>query len=177
MNAGTGLSLPEAVIATMTDTPPPSPHFDPDLRAAPIPPFARSLPMQLMRAREAVMQRFRPHLRAHGITDQQWRVIRALVEAESLEILELSRKCSIHSASLSRILPRLDAAGIITRRVNQADQRRVIVTIAPKGRELFAEMASESEEIYARIARDLGMQRLGDLYRTLDEFISIMSGR
>ena len=41
-------------------------------------PFERSMPMQLMLAREAVMQRFRPHLNAQGLTDQQWRIIRAL---------------------------------------------------------------------------------------------------
>ena len=39
---------------------------------------SRSLPMQLMRAREAVMKRFRPHLTERGLTDQQWRVIRPL---------------------------------------------------------------------------------------------------
>ena len=42
--------------------------------------FSRSLPMQLLRAREAVMQRFRPMLHQHGVTEQQWRVIRVLVE-------------------------------------------------------------------------------------------------
>ncbi|MGH7006661.1 MAG: hypothetical protein ACREIP_22160, partial [Alphaproteobacteria bacterium] len=35
--------------------------------------FSRSLPMQLLRAREAVMQRFRPMLHQHGVTEQQWR--------------------------------------------------------------------------------------------------------
>ena len=44
-------------------------------------PFARSLPMQLMRARELVMRHFRPHLHDHDLTDQQWRIIRALTEA------------------------------------------------------------------------------------------------
>ena len=48
-------------------------------------PFQRSLPMQLMLAREAVMQRFRPHLTANGMTDQQWRIIRALNEVEAGE--------------------------------------------------------------------------------------------
>ena len=54
-------------------------------------PFERSLPMQLMRAREIVMARFRPHLNAHGVTDQQWRIIRALNETDGLEIADLGR--------------------------------------------------------------------------------------
>jgi len=34
--------------------------------------------MELLKAREAAMERFRPMLREHGLTEQQWRVIRAL---------------------------------------------------------------------------------------------------
>ncbi|MGM3243097.1 hypothetical protein ACS2VP_27140, partial [Bacillus cereus group sp. Bc237] len=40
--------------------------------------FSRSLPMALLRSRESVMVRFRPMLRAHGLTEQQWRVLRAM---------------------------------------------------------------------------------------------------
>ncbi len=41
-------------------------------------PFAHSLPMRLLRVREALMQNFRPHLLAHGMSEQQWRIVRAL---------------------------------------------------------------------------------------------------
>jgi len=40
--------------------------------------FQKNLPMALLRARESVMSHFRPILRDHDITEQQWRVIRAL---------------------------------------------------------------------------------------------------
>ena len=42
----------------------------------------RSLPMALLRARELLMERFRPMLSAHGVTEQQWRVLRVLHESE-----------------------------------------------------------------------------------------------
>jgi homoprotocatechuate degradation regulator HpaR len=134
-------------------------------------PFGRSLPMQLMRAREAVMQRFRPHLREHGLTEQQWRVIRALIDVDAVEILDLSARVCIHPASLSRILPRLESDGLITRRPNMRDQRRVIVAIAPRGRKLYETIAPRSEEIYAGIARDLGPERVREIYRVLDAMI------
>jgi homoprotocatechuate degradation regulator HpaR len=143
-------------------------------RKSPMRPFARSLPMQLMRAREAVMRRFRPHLAAHGLTDQQWRILRALMEARSLEILELGARCQIHPASLSRILPKLARNQLIARRINKADQRRVIVSITPRGRELFTTVAPESEVIYAEIKRELGTGRLRQIYRSLDELIAAL---
>ncbi|MFN3348673.1 homoprotocatechuate degradation operon regulator HpaR [Pseudorhodoplanes sp.] len=137
-------------------------------------PFQRSLPMQLMLAREAVMQRFRPHLNAHGLTDQQWRIIRALNEVEALDIAALSRACCLHTASLSRTLPNLEAEGLIARRANKDDQRRVSVSLTAKGRRLFETVAPQSEAIYAQLAREIGPQRLEQVYGLLDEVIGIL---
>lgn len=134
-------------------------------------PFQRSLPMQLMLAREAVMQRFRPHLNAHGLTDQQWRIVRALNEVETMDIAALSRACCLHTASLSRSLPNLEAAGLISRRANKQDQRRVSVSLTAKGRHLFEAVAPQSEAIYAQLAQDIGPARLEQVYALLDEVI------
>jgi homoprotocatechuate degradation regulator HpaR len=138
-------------------------------------PSSRSLPMQLMRAREAVMARFRPHLRSHGLTDQQWRIIRLLVEVDALEILDLGKRCCLHPASLSRILPNMDAAGLITRRAHAQDLRRVVVSITPQGRRLFAAAAPGSEQIYAEIAHKIGPERVQQLYRALDDTIEALT--
>jgi homoprotocatechuate degradation regulator HpaR len=140
-------------------------------------PFARSLPMQLMRARELVMRHFRPHLHEHDLTDQQWRIIRALMEADAIEIGDLSERCCIHPASLSRILPKLETSGLVSRRGNADDKRRVMVAIAPQGRRLFNSMAPESAASYAAIARKLGAKRLHDTYRVLDELIVALGDR
>jgi homoprotocatechuate degradation regulator HpaR len=140
-------------------------------------PFSRSLPMQLMRAREAVMRRFRPHIAAHGFSDQQWRIIRALHDAGSMEIGELSDHCQIHAASLSRMLPKLARLGLIARKNHRDDQRRVVVSITPKGRTVFRTAAPESEEIYAAMEREIGPGKLRDLYKLLDELIDSLPAR
>jgi len=112
--------------------------------------------MLLLAAREAVTQRFRHQAKAHGLTEQQWRVVRALAEVESLEIIALSAVCHIHSASLSRILPKLGKAGLISRCSNAADHRRVIVSLTPRGRRLLEELMPDSRKIYQQLARDVG---------------------
>ena len=61
-------------------------------------PFAhRNLPLLLLRAREAVMQHRRPSLRAQGLSDQQWRVLRVLREHadEGLETGQLAERASM----------------------------------------------------------------------------------
>ena len=59
-------------------------------RRVPMRDFSRSLPMSLLRAREAVMRQFRPALRQHGLTEQQWRILRALAAVETIEATELA---------------------------------------------------------------------------------------
>jgi homoprotocatechuate degradation regulator HpaR len=134
-------------------------------------PFARSLPMQLLRAREALMQQFRPHLREKGLSEQQWRVIRALAEAGSMEINALGEVCHIHPASLSRMLPNLEKDGRIERRTDRDDQRYTIVSITAKGKALFQQVAKESEQIYASIESRIGSRELKTLYDLLDRTI------
>lgn len=136
-------------------------------------PFARSLPMQLLRAREALMQEFRPHLREHGLSEQQWRVLRALAEAGSMDINALGEMCQIHPASLSRMLPNLEGEGRIERRASRQDQRYVIVSITAKGKSLFQRVAKESEQIYASIEQRIGSRELKTLYELLDKAIRV----
>src|SRR4051794_24912283 len=60
-------------------------------RKVPMRDFSQSLPMALLRAREAVMRQFRPSLRQHGLTEQQWRILRALAAVDATEVTELAR--------------------------------------------------------------------------------------
>src|SRR4030081_2721325 len=94
-------------------------------RHVPMREFSRSLPMSLLRAREAVMRHFRPSLRDHGLTEQQWRILRALPVIDANEVTELARVAFLLGPSLSRILRDLEARHLIERKVVKADQRRV----------------------------------------------------
>ena len=90
--------------------------------------FDRSLPMALLRAREAVMKKFSPALKEHGLSSQQWRVIRALVEEQALDATEISERCALLMPSLSRILQNLQKRGLIDRETASDDQRRSLVS-------------------------------------------------
>jgi len=132
--------------------------------------------MQLLRARDAVMQRFRPRLRALGLTDQQGRILRVLTEFENIEMLELAALTSINPASLSRMIPRMDRKGIVRRRKHRQDARRVTVSLTERGRALIEPMVSESDQIYAAIADKIGAARMRQLRRSLDMLIELDGG-
>ena len=137
--------------------------------------FSRSLPMSLLRAREAVMRQFRPSLRDHGLTEQQWRILRALASVDAIEVTELARVAFLLGPSLSRILRDLEARRLIERRVAKADQRRGLVSISARGVKLIETVAPTSEAIYAAITRRYGARKLAELQDMLHELEGSLS--
>ena len=132
-------------------------------RRAPMRDFSRSLPMSLLRAREAVMRQFRPSLRNHGLTEQQWRILRALTAVDAIEVTELARVAFLLGPSLSRILRDLEARQLIERRTAKSDLRRAVVSISAKGLKLIEAVAPTSEAIYAEITSRYGARKLAEL--------------
>jgi homoprotocatechuate degradation regulator HpaR len=132
-------------------------------RRLPMREFSRSLPMSLLRAREAVMRQFRPSLRNHGLTEQQWRILRALTAVEAIEVTELARVAFLLGPSLSRILRDLEARHLIERRVAKADLRRAMMSISAKGLKLIEAVAPSSEAIYAAMTKRYGARKLAEL--------------
>src|SRR6202161_4265601 len=139
------------------------PADDAKARRVPMRDFGRSLPMSLLRAREAVMRQFRPSLRSHGLTEQQWRILRALAAVDAIEVTELARTAFLLGPSLSRILRDLEARRLIERKVAKADLRRGLVSISAKGVRLMETVAPSSEAIYAAITRRYGARKLREL--------------
>jgi homoprotocatechuate degradation regulator HpaR len=130
--------------------------------------FSRSLPMALLRAREAVMERFRPLLRRHGVTEQQWRVLRALSVTPETSASALGEAACIGLPSLSRILRALEARRLIGRRVKSTDQRTTLVSLTAAGRRFLGKAGGESEERYEALAAEIGHDDLQQLYALLE---------
>ena len=148
----------------------PPPAGDPSIRD-----FSRSLPMALLRAREAVMNRFRPMLRDYDLTEQQWRVLRALTKYDGIEVTELAARSYILMPSLSRILQFLEARGLISRRPAANDQRRSVISITAEGQALIAEVGPHSEAHYAEIRQAFGEDKMEELYHLLDELLDALN--
>lgn len=146
------------------------------VRHAPMREFSRSLPMALLRAREAVMRQFRPSLRDQGLTEQQWRILRALAALDAIEVTELARVAFLLGPSLSRILRDLEARHLIERRAAKTDLRRGLVSISAKGVKLIEAVAPSSEAIYAAITRRYGAKKLAELQDMLGALEASLAG-
>jgi len=131
----------------------------------------RNLPLLLLQAREHMLGRFRPILNAHGLTEQQWRIVRALLDGP-LEPREIGEVCRISSPSLAGVLSRMDDLGLVARKRLDHDQRRLRVSLTPKSRGLAARMAPHIEATYAAIETELGAEFIDRLYGALDDLLA-----
>ena len=135
----------------------------------------RNLPLLLLQARERVIARFRPILNAHGITEQQWRIVRALLDTGPLEPREIGELCRISSPSLAGVLSRMEELGLIKRKRLDHDQRRLRVSLTSRSRALSASMAPQIEATYRHIETMIGTEFSARFYRALDELIGALA--
>jgi len=133
----------------------------------------RNLPRLLLQAREAVMAHTRPSLREHGLSDQQWRVLRVLGEHGAVETGRIAREAFILGPSLTGMLARMERDGLVMRERDATDQRRTVVAATPLGLELVETLSRSIEAHYAWMEKSLGKQNLRQLYELLDQVIDL----
>jgi homoprotocatechuate degradation regulator HpaR len=137
-----------------------------------------SLTLALLQAREAAMSFFRPLLNQHELTEQQWRVIRILSQYPhgELESHQLAEMACILRPSMTGVLVRLERDGLVRRWKPANDQRRLCVSLTPKGSALFEEMSGEMARQYKEIQRQFGPENFQTLMRLLQELGKIEPG-
>jgi homoprotocatechuate degradation regulator HpaR len=131
----------------------------------------RSLPLALLRARESVMSPIRAVLKAHDMTDQQWRVLRVLHENGLMDAKELAKSACVLAPSLTRIIKHLEQQKMLTRGADGKDGRRVLLDILPLGSELIESVTPEVQVIYQALSDKYGAQKMSDLLDLLQDVV------
>ena len=141
---------------------------------AALPPYPASLAGTLLAAREAVMAPLRPHLRAAGVTDQQWRVLRVLAAGRPLDAGQIARLALLHAPTVTRILRELGARGLLSRTIDSVDRRRTLVSITVEGSMLVSHTADHTRAVLRRYEDAFGAARLGALIAELASLTQVL---
>jgi len=105
-----------------------------------------------------------------GLTHPQYLVMLALWEAEPLRVSELADRLSLEPATLSPLLKRLEAGGLVSRRRDPDDERAVAVTLTPAGRRLRRKAEQIPPAVVARLGLELReLEELRDRLTTVIE--------
>ena len=121
-------------------------------------------------ASRTVISVYRPVLEPLGLTHPQYLVMLALWGDEPLSVTELSRMLELDAATLSRLLKRLEAAGLVRRDRNPDDERSLAVGLTPHGRELRTRALQVPATVVERL--DMDVDELMSLRDSLTEVIA-----
>ena len=113
---------------------------------------------------------YRPVLEPLGLTHPQYLVMLALWQHGTLSVKELSGLLQLDPGTLSPLLKRLEAAGLLRRERDPRDQRNLALALTDKGTAL----REQAERIPAGIVERLGMpvEQLMDLHAALTRVIA-----
>jgi len=125
-------------------------------------------------AARTVIALYRPVLEPMGLTHPQYLVMLALWEFEPVSVKDLSGMLQLDPATLSPLLKRLEAAGLLRRDRSATDERSLAVALTEKGRAL----REQALEVPPAIVESLGMDvaELTDLHARLTRVIAAATG-
>lgn len=124
------------------------------------------LSFALYGAANRMVRMHKPFLEPLGLTFPQYLVILELLNGSPLSVGTLGARLDMDTGTITPLVKRLDAAGLVTRSRDPADERRVMVDLTPAGEALRRQVLAVSGQI--RSACKLDEKGIADLRGILD---------
>lgn len=116
----------------------------------------RQVCFALVVAARSVLGVYRPVLEPLGLTHPQYLVMLALWGREPMSVTELSGVLQLEAPTLSPLLKRLEAAGLVERQRLPSNQRSVAVSLSEQGRALREQAQRVPTQVVQRLGVDVG---------------------
>jgi MarR family transcriptional regulator, organic hydroperoxide resistance regulator len=134
----------------------------------------RQLCFALSVAARSVVGAYRPVLEKLDLTHPQYLVMLALWEESPRTVRSLSKALAMEPATLSPMLKRLEAGGLVTRNRAQGNERALAVGLTDKGTALREQAVSVPETMMQRLK--LSRDQVSDLNKAMHQIIAATSG-
>lgn len=133
-------------------------------------PSRRRLPLLLRRAWFSLNQAFRRFSAQAGITPDQFTVLRTLMEHEPLALTqrELADRMTSDPNTITSLVKRMEASGLIRRRADVDDRRAQRLHITAMGNLRFNQAKPLAAELQTRVLRSLPESRREEFLRELE---------
>ena len=128
--------------------------------------------MEILRTADFLRRRFAAILEPHGLTGQQYNVLRILRGArpDPLPTMEIAARMIEKTPAITGLIDRLVAKGLVERRQRADDRRCVLCSITPAGLDLLAELDApigEADEAALAAISEEDAEGLTDLLATV----------
>jgi MarR family transcriptional regulator, organic hydroperoxide resistance regulator len=123
------------------------------------------------KAAQQITRRAREKLAAHGVTPTQYAVLKVLWEQDGQSAAELGARLLIDSATITGVVDRLQAAGLLERLPHSQDRRVHTLSLTSQGRALQPPLDAAMDRLNDEVTHEMGdaarplwtaLRRLGD---------------
>ncbi len=136
----------------------------------------RQLCFRLYTASRLLTQAYHPLLSAQGLTYPQYLVLLVLWEKDAQPVNDIAKRLLLETNTVTPLLKRMEAEGILTRRKGEKDARQMIVSLTPKGKNLQKELKDVPATVgSAVLCKEVTPETVPGLFMTLDGIIGQLS--
>ena len=129
-------------------------------------------------ASRLIIREYQPYLEKLGITYPQYLVLMVLWEKGRVSVNGISQKLILNTNTVTPLLKRMESQGLIKRNRSERDERKVMVALTRKGKQLQTQAASIPGQLASGlISEDMQIEDLGDLKDKLQILIRYLMGK
>lgn len=121
----------------------------------------------LVRTTATYVEEMAKALKAYGLDTMKWRVLMLLHDRSPSSVGELARRSVTKTPTLTRVLIRMEAEGLVVRRALAGDRRVVEVTMTPKAATVLRAVRSVGQKVFERAFEGVGGEEAAALTATL----------
>lgn len=119
-----------------------------------------------------IIKLYKPILDKYDLTYTQYKTMLVMWEEEQVIFKELGKRLHLDSGTLTPVVKRLEAMGLVTKYRNKEDDRVVTVELTEKGKLLKEDILEVPDEIYCKFKGD--DEKLIAFKKQLDELMGLI---
>jgi DNA-binding MarR family transcriptional regulator len=127
----------------------------------------------LAQASQLISGEFHRVVRANGFSVSEWRILASLAGSTALSIGRLAAISTIKQPTVTRLLDRMEAKGLVRRLDKDGDRRITRVAITPVGSRMVARLIALARAHEQRVLAPFGLERAEELKTTLRHIIEL----
>lgn len=127
-------------------------------------------------ASRLIIREYQPYLDELGITYPQYLALMVLWEKDEVSVNEITEKLILNTNTVTPLLKRMEASGLISRSRSEEDKRKQIVKLTVRGQKMMDRASKIPEKLVKSTGiSDIAVEELIDLKHKLNDVISTLS--
>ena len=133
---------------------------------------------RLYTASRLITQSYHPLLSEYGLTYPQYLVLLVLWEKDGQPVNDIAKRLMLETNTVTPLLKRMEAEGVLTRTQGKKDARQTIVTLTKEGKALRKKLMNVPSTVGGSVlCESVTPQTIPGLYKMLDDIIKQLSAQ